>query len=96
MKILPSALKHGITKTMISKFIEQNNYLEFDLSHGSNCERYMFVGFTSETVTLIELGVEFSFEENELIIFHADKAREPYKSNFEDIIDGKKKRKRLR
>lgn len=92
MKILPSALRHGISRKVITDFIQRDDYLEFDLLGGFNYEKYMLVGFTPEMVSLIEIGVEFNFEENEMIIFHADKARNPYKSYFEDMKDGKKKR----
>ncbi len=78
MKILPSALKHKVTEADILDLIDSMNYTEILLSPGKLGERYMIVGFVTGLNYPIEVGIEYPPDESDPIVFHADKAREPY------------------
>ncbi len=91
MKILPSALKHGITEEEIDELVQSLEYIEITLPQGVRGERYMLVGFIDRFSYPIEVGIEHHFDGNPPIIFHANKAREPYLSVFKEYFHGKKK-----
>jgi len=91
MKILPSALKHGITEKDVDELVNSLNYVEVTLPQKSYGERYMLIGFINRFVYPIEVGIEHFFDGTPPIIFHANKAREPFLSVFEDYFYGKKK-----
>ncbi len=91
MKILPSALKHGITEEDVDELVESLNYLEISLPSRSRGERYMMIGFIDRLSYPIEVGIEHPLDGQQPVIFHASKARKPYLSVFEERFNGKKK-----
>ncbi len=92
MKILPSALKHGIEEEEIRELFYSTHNVEIQLSPGNLGERWMLIGFVQRFNFPLELGVEQPWNKDYPVIFHADKSREPYLSRFEGKKHGKKKK----
>ncbi len=88
MKILPSALKHGITTTDIEELLDSLNFIEMPLPPRSLGERWMLVGFVRRLSYLIEVGLEHPADDTLPIVFHAAKAREPFISAFKEKYYG--------
>lgn len=77
---------HRVTQEEVEQVLRSDVTAEFDLrpSKRSN-ERMMLVGFTHEG-RLLELGIEFFFDEDRMHVFHADDATKPYRTEFEREI----------
>jgi uncharacterized DUF497 family protein len=77
---------HGVTQEEVDQVLRSDVTAEFDLvpSQRGN-ERMMLVGFTSEG-RLLELGIEFFFDEDKMYVFHADDATKTYRTEFERDI----------
>ncbi len=88
MKILPSALKHGITPGDIDELISSPNHIEIPLPPGKFGERSMLVGFIQRFDYPIEVGLEHPLNEESQFVFHAAKAREPFISVFKEKYHG--------
>lgn len=90
MKILPSALKHKITKNDIYELLNSTNYIETPLPSGKYGERCMLVGFVARLNYPIEVGIEYPIGADLPLVFHAQKAREPFLSLFKEQHHGQK------
>lgn len=77
---------HSVTQEEVDQVLRSDVAAEFDLppSKRGN-ERMMLVGFTNEG-RLLELGIEFFFDEDRMHMFHADDATKQYRSEFERDI----------
>ncbi len=92
MKILPSALRHGISPKDIDELLDSPLHIEIPFSYNRKGERYMYVGFVQRFDFPIEVGIDYPPNDETPRVFHADKAREPCISALKGKKHGKKKK----
>jgi hypothetical protein len=69
-----SLKRHKITRLEAVQIVESEESEYFPLTRYLGNDRLMFVGFSSDGAVLMEVGVEF-LADGEEMIFHANKAR---------------------
>jgi hypothetical protein len=84
MKITPSAHKHGYTEEEVNELLTSFHTLEIEMDQGPAGLRYKVVGLVSTRDHPIEVGVEYPSDGSEELVFHADKARNPYLRAYEE------------
>ena len=77
---------HGVTLEEVDRVLRSDVTAEFNLPPSRRGhERMMLVGFTNEG-RILELGIEFFFDEDRTHVFHADDATKPYRTEFDREI----------
>jgi hypothetical protein len=90
IRIQNSAYKHGVTDSQILEVLADQFTTRFFEMHGGEDDEYqeMAVGFTQASV-LLEIGVKYleNEEEEEEVVFHANRVTSEYRQLFEGAFN---------
>lgn len=89
IRIINSAYKHGITDTQILEVLADQFTTRYFEMHSNEDDDYqeMAVGFTQASV-LLEIGVNYlDNEEEEKVVFHANRVTAVYRQLFEGALN---------